>query len=491
MVFRDDRDALRAQREALEGEVNDLTDRLEEAKRELRHHEDKDEQDEAELARLRDEVESLRARLGEVPEAPKKKNPQRAMVIASLVSTVGVAAGFFLTQQSVDEPPTPRGLGGSASAAAAGGQPRVATPPQPTPLDIATFGAVVLSSEGIDVSAGDGCVLEVRIAGPNRLGHTTVRCGDVIYDSRTDAGTSITSSSSQLTTHVRPDGAFEHSVKYVDVGTRTGPRPQISVDTQAQRMRVWSEGAEPFDVHFYVDDRSGPWMGRTVTDGRRDASIDRLHLRALATDTSGPYPEAADGGCELMGHAEAETGLDCRTLLRCGETILYGAGTTGYNDCQVDPGQGGALIATANDTETTASNSDPVFLLDVPGRRVTVADEREGTRWQVEMALSEDPRCDLDGTWTGVLRDENGETPVTIAPGDEGSPALTVGSGSVEAATAALDCVRGTVALSTSSDTFEARFGPGFQTLLGRARGGETRAIWLRRRPDGRSPASR
>lgn len=491
MGFRDDREALRARAEALESEASDLREQLERTREALEAQESKDETDEAEIARLRKEVDALRRRAGATkPAAGKQTALRRILPAAVLLAVAGAGAAVYLAQAPAVEAPKPAAVAPGQGPAA-----QAPVPPAPArqgPLDVIRFGAVVTSAQASTLSAGDGCVLEAELAAPDEVGRVRLWCDGLVYDSRMDGGMEVTMHEAGAAPLEIENGNFVYNLTYRDTGTRTGPRPQILIDSQAQSLRVWREDvAEPFDLRLYIEDRSAPHAPGGEIAAPSAGALAGVHLRAR-----GSSRERAD--CELRVHAEAQP--DCRVLLRCGEQLLYGANRSGYNDCRSD--EETASLLGADDTNGTAADTDPELHLDVPGRRLALADGEGGARWQEEFRLEEDPRCSLAGSWLGRAHTGAGEMDgVTLAPAtttsstvtvngrtvsrsrSESRPVLTLPGGASGEARFELECRRGAGAIVVGGARYEGRFGPGFATFIAeRAAPPEERTLlWLRR----------
>ncbi len=464
MGFRDDREALRAGREAAEADARELRERLAEVEAQLSAHETKDVKDEAELARLRDQVARLRGQ----PARPRAQAQKTRLVIAGIVAAVfvmgSVIATFFMSTKRparVQAPPAP--------AAATAPAPK----PPPSRLDVAIVGAqVTVDDELGSVAPGDGCAIEAEVRGSS-LGQVRVYCGgaEPVYDSTMTGGAEMRMSSSNAAERAVP-GGFDHLIAYGDTGNRTGPRPQISLDSEQHTARIWRDDAMPFDLRLFLDDRSAIHPGAAV-GGVTDIPVTPMHLGALATHHTGNVPGDLNG-CELIAHGEAAGDPhNCRFVLRCGDTILYGASHSGYNACALSDEN---AILSADDDHT--DDGDPAFHLNTAEHTLSVA----GEDWQVELRLEPDSRCNLDGRWSGRARTPEAESTLHFGPGDGDatvfeSDALLSGPAQVQ-----LDCQRGTAQILLEDGTrYDGRFGPGFATFLGR-RGGETPALfWMRR----------
>jgi hypothetical protein len=101
MAFRDDRDALRAQREALEAEVRDLRVRTRAAEEQVARHEVKGRTDREHIAELGAEVNRLRMQLGLAPRVLPLRR-RRRMLLGVMVA-FALAGGLVGVLYSVRE----------------------------------------------------------------------------------------------------------------------------------------------------------------------------------------------------------------------------------------------------------------------------------------------------------------------------------------------------------------------------------------------------
>jgi hypothetical protein len=453
MAFRDDRDALRARKEQLEQD-------LASAKQELDRHERKDANDERELARLRGEVDRLRKAVGELPPpVPTNRAPMIAALAAGLVMLSGVAA-FFVAMRA-DEP----------TVVVSPGEPLTSLtppppPPPPPPATPVRFAAVITSSESRpELPVGAGCVIETELTRAD-VASLRVRCLDVIvYDPSWEVGMAVTMTSSSALARSTAAGDV-YLVEYSDTGTRSGPRPQIAFVSQRSALRIWAEGASPFELRFAVDERGVPDASREIgaqsPRARELRATQAPHARwrvAADLQSSGGNLPFTERTCELaLFPDDLQSQLTCRTQLRCGETIVYGAGTSGYMRCETVV-EGAQAFPRANDTGVTSEDGDPSAQLEMAQRTLRVADATATGAWEASFALRDSPSCNFEGTWTGTLDDAS--LRVATAEG-----ATRVVGALVGEATAELRCPNGEAALVVDGRRFEGRFGPDFASFL-------------------------
>ncbi len=255
MAFRDDHDALRAKADA-------LREQLESARRELRAHEIEDEQDEEELAYLRAQL-------------ARSKSPRRFWTswrtVALSLAVVG-AFSVYMWWLVTDVPPALSERGASSSVNP------TEPPAPPAPLygrDAVSFGAVVAMSQGEGPAVGDGCVLDAELIAHGRVGRVRLACRDVVYDSMERGEREALAWDTGYREVVIAPSHFVYALRYFDTGRRTGPRPVIRVDTDADELRVTraADAGHPFDAVLHVEPWSTARSGQPLRRGSDDTSM--------------------------------------------------------------------------------------------------------------------------------------------------------------------------------------------------------------------------
>lgn len=460
MAFRDDRDAMRAKQEQLQGE-------LEEAKSKLDAHERKDVHDEAELARLRKEVERLRRAAGRSSGSAQPSRAPALIAVAAvgLVAAMGVA-GFlaFSTKAptAVSAPATPMPAMPTMPAVpavpAAPPVPRAEESPTETEPVAVRFGAVVTTSVGRpDIPVGTGCVIETQL-GLGDVRALSVRCpAGLVYDPSEELGASMTMSSSRDAPRNTAAGLV-HLVAFSESGQRSGPRAQIDLNTQAGVLRVWRDGGSPFDLRFATEDRATE-DGLAPEAPRTQAPQARWLLAATLRTHEGALP-FSERSCELALLPESlGSGHTCRARLRCGDVLIYGTGTTGYNHCETLI-MGGRAYPRASDRGVSSEDRDPRFEVDLSTHVATVADVATAGAWEARFALAPSDRCSFEGTWVA----DDGGLPFRLVGERRGLRAEGLHEGTVQAE---LRCEHGEASLTlVDGAELEGRFGPDFATFL-------------------------
>ena len=482
MGYRDDREALRQKVAMLEAELSRAQRDLTETADALGEHESKDVEDEAKIDALRDEVQSLRRKLGitAAPAPDRKKKRIVFAVLAAMTMLLGALVHFALSGDEEGKTPSVSESSKPASPALPTKAPSVPPPPPPPPPVDATvtFGALILEATGRSLQAGDGCLLHLDLRDGPSVAGLRLRCGaELLYDSADALGSGMEMRSVLAREVPAMDGSMLYSLTYQDHGMRSGPRAQISLSSAAQTLRVWSETGRPFSASLHLRARSFGRVGAPL--GARTLGLPAeagrpLMARARVHRRRGPVPSFIEEECELYAHAYAEgVNLDCRISLRCGAKLVYGGGTAGFNDCTFI----GGVPATASDSGTSVEDGDPRMSLDWERRRMTVSDDRGADEWTVELRLEPTTLATLRGTWDGVVRAEGGEPrAATLEVGHRGLGVLRVVDEPEVGLSPWLVGLEG----ERPEGAVEFRFGPGFATVA--ARGGAGQVIELMRR---------
>jgi hypothetical protein len=166
-------------------------------------------------------------------------------------------------------------------------------------------------------------------------------------------------------------GGFQRAVVYNDTGERRG-RTEVSVDTIAGVVRVFSGGAAPVEVRLAVDPLDDPQPDALV-ETADVAGCPRAQRAGKVTTAKGSAGVAQGAECVVleMPHEGA-----CQVRVACGAKILYPDGKARV--------EGDEVI----DDKTTAEDRDPK--LHIAGDHVDVADE--GLRsWAVGIVLTGGP----------------------------------------------------------------------------------------------------
>lgn len=277
---------------------------------------------ERDLAKLRAEVRHLRG-----AETPKKGSfVLRTMLAFAAGSAVigGVSALFVKVSRPTPSRPivlvtTPVST--------------ITTPPKPietAPTRIAPespprrstvkaqWKATVRRAEGITIAPGAACTIEAtgETSGTNAIVPAlTVICGDnKIYDSNAPLNGMAQMDNDLREVLGASDDSSTYTIQYADVGTRSGSRAQIDLDSTRHEGLVFSERTPRFRVELTIPSESQPAspLGLRL---RRDGKV---------TEVSGAAIVKPGAACVLRAMPTGQ-GESCVADVRCGSTILVAA----------------------------------------------------------------------------------------------------------------------------------------------------------------------
>lgn len=415
------------------------------------------------------------------------------LVLAMIGGVLLIAAGVAIETLDFSSPPAPAqapvALGDEPpEPAPEGSLPIEAQPveparpwfdPTPEPLPI-LFSAVSLES-------GAHCTLTLSVArGQNEIVARSMRlrCGE---------STVAAGAVSQADVREIPLGEGWYAYRAsLDTGL-------VEIDSSERRLMIAGAGS------YLLDDLSVPrrWAPFLDANAALVATLQhRLVRRAVpftvegeapAAITDAMRPEADDQArCELVGDAVTlDEPVDCRLLLRCGATLLYGASRSGYIGCTVRDGR----MITADDAGTSPEDTDARVHLDADRGILEVSDEDDAGVWSARFRLEEDPRCAPAGTFHGWAIDAEGSELSFVLDATRSSPSLRWTGGALDGALETVlvtpDCASGalqlvTVGLSgaaTTPSTYYVRYGPDLRSFAGSRAGTGAGALvlWARR----------
>lgn len=114
-----------------------------------------------------------------------------------------------------------------------------------------------------------------------------------------------------------------------------------------------------------------------------------FHGAGRVRDAEGSAPVQPGTPCTVEVHKDPDfpngVTYNCRVVVTCGGTVLYGRGSSGYVFCSVRDG----TPATAVDADGSRSGqgTDPMLFMDLPGNEVQVADD---AGWSITIELQGD-----------------------------------------------------------------------------------------------------
>lgn len=392
MDYRDERDALRARVESLEGALSTAQADVER----MRATEAALEASKREVQRLRAEVERLRP--------SRDRSPQNGRLWAligggSLVMIAAFGAAFLLRAgpREPPKPPVPQFPVTNDVPSPVPEEPQVAEPPRPAPPPKpakpsrsahAEWNATVKSIQGSGPPAGASCKILAELSGNGSgagVSDLEVVCGTRFLYRSTDPFSGVSNNGNNVGESAgKAAGTQRYTLMLQDQGTRSG-RAQISLDTAQRSGVIWSDNVPTFRVELAMEAESLPVTGEPLIDPEN--RVERLSEAVVRTGTASKLegtPGVTPGAqCTVDVSPVTSGDQNCRVRVRCGGKLLYGDGTSGYNKCTVKEGRIGRL----SDPRPSSQDSDPILDMDLSENTVVVSDDVDPP-WKLTIALT-------------------------------------------------------------------------------------------------------
>lgn len=282
MNYRDDRDALRGRIEGLEQDLEQArrAQETEEAKRARIHQVE---------ARMRETEENLRVMqaeleaLGAAPPQKQQKlaNKSAGPLIVAMVTLffAAVSAAFFVARKPAHSNapvnPSPTFTPAFTSAPI----PEIPAddplkPPAATRQVKAQWDGKITRMQSFGGVPGSPCVVTAMLEnheGDGRVAELSVFCnGKPIYQS-TDQLSGVSSTGYAIGEGPgKSAGTFAYVLNYSDIGARSGPRTQVSIDTTHGQGVVWSDIVPVFRVEFSVNKQSDSVKGEALLPTKKN-----------------------------------------------------------------------------------------------------------------------------------------------------------------------------------------------------------------------------
>lgn len=253
-----------------------------------------------------------------------------------------------------------------------------------------TFSGRVRTTQGAGASVGSPCSLTVRVQsdGERVTAMRDVRLvcgGKTLYDSGASfSGISNTSWGIDEVPVAGKVSNFVYALAYSDVGSRTGARTQITIDSTHAQAVVFSEIVPTFRVEVSLD---------TVSRERADEALLRtsepvfskvIKRQAKVLKTTGTAPVRAGSVCEVVLSPAHREGLQCRALVRCGGKTLYGDAMQGFGACSVVDDAPELF----SDVERSAQSGDPSLVIELKDGVAQLSDTTSAGDYSVSFALT-------------------------------------------------------------------------------------------------------
>ncbi|MRG91883.1 hypothetical protein [Polyangium spumosum] len=273
MTYRDERDALRGRIQGLEQDLDEARrsqQTAEEKRARIAQIEGRMREAEVDLKAMRSELAALR---GAPP--PRKNSPVLFFVLAGGVAALGAAVSVVYLVASPPPPPArvvvepPIADGTIIDDERAPVPPKkTEAPPAPARSVAARWEGKVVRATGIALAPGASCAVDATLEMKNeksRVAKLLVTCGGrpVYRSTDTLEGTSMYSSGFAEQPG-KEAGTFTYAMRYSDIGARSGPRTQISLDSTQGQAAVWSEVVPIFRVEFKLPAESAAVRGERL-----------------------------------------------------------------------------------------------------------------------------------------------------------------------------------------------------------------------------------
>lgn len=381
MAFRDDRDAQKQKAEELQRALTAAEAELAAGR------------EQAERTReLERELAAAKAHLARIEERLPAPKPSRGVIWLAVACVGGTAAiGAFLLVRS-SAPPPEHPSPAVQPVAVVPPTPVVTTPPvnpvptvSPTPEGpippmretTAVWRAKVKSATGLPLAVGSACEIE-SVWGNRRGREVVVRCGKEVLYRSTDKLEGMAQMGHDFIEELgdAPSTA-RGTLTWNDVGSRSGPRTQASIDTGVSSAAAWRETAPAFRVELTVATLSDPYP----YDDSTLAFSERLKRKAKVEKVQGKAPIRPGASCDVhLAPALVET-MNCRALVTCGGQVLYGGPHRGFGVCEAKDDKPTRFADETHD-------GDPVLRWDIPAGKLELVVQKDGSEWSADLAVA-------------------------------------------------------------------------------------------------------
>lgn len=332
MTYRDDREAFHHRVAQLEDELRDASrEGAEEGRGETLARtnalEDKLAAMRADLAKVTAELQALRG--DEPPKPTRSRNGVIALLaaLAVLLIGAGMATALLRTRSTATatvpdfavDPVAPPPVVPPAPEPAA---PLPTTPipleaiPQPQRSTTARWVAKVSKAEGVALAAGSTCNVDATIVTTDTnavVKQLTVQCGATSLYRSTDRLNGMSQGSNDAREgFAATDDKSSFTLAYRDLGTRTGERAQIDLDSKHQQATVFRDTIPRSRVDLTLPANSTP--GAPLAN--------RSRRTGLVGHVGGTAPVKTGATCVLRAMAIGK-GKECVADLTCGSITVW------------------------------------------------------------------------------------------------------------------------------------------------------------------------
>ncbi len=364
MSYRDDREALHSRVAQLEQELKD-------ARTEGEAH-GRDEAQaravalEQKLAEMRGEVEKMSAELGAL--RGDQPRPKSSMGLAIAIAAGGVAllvvAVVFVTARSSAPAPVIVQMPATAPEAPMGKSQPVAPIPTVDPLPPETavakrvpaprsaqarWNAKVTRAEGLPIAAGSTCTVDATITTTDTntgVRGLEVQCGTQSLYRSSDRLNGMSQMSNDAREVMGPsDDKSTFTLAYSDIGTRTGERTQVDLDTTKHQASVFRDTIPRFRVELSLPTTSSP--GTPLSDADH-----RLRRAGKVSHVTGTSPVKEGAACVLRAMPTGKR-KECSAEVACGTAIVWP--TSAPVSCTYDDASRPISVATREGDDAVTS----------------------------------------------------------------------------------------------------------------------------------------
>ncbi len=379
MAFRDDRDALKHKAEDLEAQLKaaqaEIDRNRDEAGRAARL--------EQELAQAREMLQRIEAQLP--ARAPRASASRVGLFVGGAVALAGLGGFLLLRAEPAPVPPpvasvaavSPPAVQAPAPLATLPKVSPVAPPSPPVTAQRVRWPAKVKTATGLPLAKGAACSIDavLRASKPHEV---TVSCGAEILYRSTDKleGMAHMSSGAGEQPGLAKDTA-QARLKWDDVGARTGPRTQASLDTSARAAVAFRETAPAFRVELDVATWSEPYP----RDNSDLAFSTRVAQKAKVSSVAGAAPLKVGTACDVLLEPHYDPRHNCRAVVSCSGRTLYGAPGFGFSNCETKDGE---PVAFRDETH----GGDPVLRWDLVTGGLELVVQVGDQEWSAKLTTS-------------------------------------------------------------------------------------------------------
>jgi hypothetical protein len=344
---------------------------------------------------------------GRAETPPKRAGMSPTMLGVVLGIPLAVGAFFLvLRRPKVDDPKAITPIATKPTVAPTPVPPPKATPPTPpptpsaevAPLDLEpgpftmTWSGKVKSSMDPEPRVGAPCTLTGSFSskplGNAHCDHLVLQCaGKVYYDSAMKL-----EGMSSYSFHLGEDPvagevrAYQYGIVLKDVGSRSGERGQITLDTYKEMLEAFRDDAPSYRIKVTIDKLSPIRRGRPML-ARTLPPFEEVVTRTAKVVSKTGTPPFSVTSCTMKISPALATKSTCRVTLTCGGKVVYGAGTTGYAECLLANGATGAPQSFV-DPYPTPQGGDPEFQANLAAKTAVLSDTTEaGVTYSVSFTL--------------------------------------------------------------------------------------------------------